>query len=65
MPATTRSQTIQTPRCVQTSQHHSSFNENRTLTRSIALKKAANTLIELKYGSQNKPNHNHYTRSSC
>ena len=64
MPATTRSQTLQTPRCVQTSQHNRSSNENRIMTRSFAQSKATNTPIELIYASQNKPTHNHYTRSS-
>jgi hypothetical protein len=64
MPATTRSQTLQIPRCIQTSQHDPSFNKNHVMTRRFAQSKATNTPIELIYASQNKPTHNHYTRSS-
>ena len=67
MPATTRSHTLQTPRCVQVQ------TPNHIHTRSLSQNKdavlAARALIELKYGSHNhgshKPTHGHYTRSNC
>jgi hypothetical protein len=65
MPATTRSHTLQTPRCVQvqTPNHSYSFNDNHIHTRSLSQNKdavlAARALIELKYGSHNHGSHNH------